>query len=336
MILNINLEKDSYDIVIERNGLNKAKDYFDLNRKVLIVSDDGVPNSYIQTLLSQCNNGYSLILKQGEENKNIKNYSLILEKLCDYNFNRHDCVIALGGGVIGDMAGFASSTYMRGIDFYNIPTTSLSQIDSSIGGKTAIDFNGLKNIVGSFYQPKKVIVDIELLKTLDHRQLINGLIEGLKMGFIYDPILVSYFENDQYLDHVEDIIVASLKAKKYFVENDVKEKGIRKALNFGHTIGHGIEVNSDLVHGEAVALGMLSMCNDMIRSQLIDIYTRLGIKRSIDSDIDKIIQSILHDKKSTSNGIDCVIVNKVGTFEIVNKTIDEIKDCLRYCVKENA
>lgn len=333
MILHLNLNENSYDIVIERNCLNDVKNYFDLNRKVLIVTDDGVPNKYSQTILDNCDNGYILTLKQGEENKNMDSLKVILEKLCELNFNRHDCVIACGGGVIGDMAGFAASIYMRGIDFYNVPTTSLSQIDSSIGGKTAIDFGGYKNIVGSFYQPKKVLIDPETLNTLSKRQLNNGLVEALKMSVTHNEELFNIFKNNEYLNKIDEVIVESLKIKKQVVEEDEKELGLRKVLNFGHTIAHGIELNSNLYHGESVALGMLCMSSNSIKNELTKIYNHMNISSRVDVDIEKTIESITHDKKSNGNTISCVVVDEIGKFNFVNKNKEELTKLLKEIVR---
>ena len=175
MTININLGEDSYDIIVERGSLENAGKHLNLNRRVLVVTDTGVPAEYAKAVAAQCKNGVICTVQQGEESKSLEVFGKLLQTMLDNGFSRKDCVVAVGGGVVGDLSGFAASAYMRGIDFYNIPTTLLSQIDSSIGGKTAVNFGGVKNIVGAFYQPKKVLIDPEVLKTLPKRQISNGL-----------------------------------------------------------------------------------------------------------------------------------------------------------------
>ena len=166
MTITMNLGQDSYGIVVERGILAKANQHLNLNRRVLIVTDEGVPSEYAKTLAAQCRDSVICTIDQGESSKSLSVFEKLLHVMLDRDFSRKDCVVAVGGGVVGDLSGFAASAYMRGIDFYNIPTTLLSQIDSSIGGKTAINLGGVKNIVGAFYQPKKVLIDPDLLKTV--------------------------------------------------------------------------------------------------------------------------------------------------------------------------
>ena len=189
MNIHMDLNENSYDIVVERGILKSADKYLNLNRRVLVVTDSGVPEEYAQTLAGQCKEPVICTVDMGEGSKSLDGFGLLLHKMLDNGFSRKDCVVAVGGGVVGDLSGFAASAYMRGIDFYNIPTTLLSQIDSSIGGKTAINFGGVKNIVGAFYQPKKVLIDSDLLKTLPERQISNGLAEAVKMALTSDAEL---------------------------------------------------------------------------------------------------------------------------------------------------
>ena len=161
----MNLGEDSYDILVEHEILKNASKHLNLNRRVLVVTDSGVPIEYARTVRDQCKEGIVCTVEQGEASKSTDGFTKLLQTMLDHGFSRKDCVVAVGGGVVGDLAGFAASAYMRGVDFFNIPTTLLSQIDSSIGGKTAINFGGVKNIVGAFYQPKKVLIDPTLLKT---------------------------------------------------------------------------------------------------------------------------------------------------------------------------
>ncbi len=335
MILRMELGSDSYDIVIERGCLEKAGEYLNLNRKVLIVTDDGVPEMYAQEIANQAKSPVIMTLPQGEATKQMDYFSVLLESMLENGFTRKDCVVACGGGVMGDLAGFAASCYMRGIDFYNCPTTVLSQIDSSIGGKTAIDFCGIKNIVGTFYQPEKVLIDPEVLNTLPHRQISNGLAEAVKMAAFGDEELFELFENEDPLENIDTIIEKSLKIKKYVVEQDEKEAGLRKILNFGHTIGHGIEANApDMYHGECVALGTLAMSSETVRERLRKIYEKLDLPTEITLDKKKVMEAIKHDKKTNATGVDGVLVNEIGSYEIVKMSYKEIEQRLPVCIKQ--
>ena len=239
-------------------------------------------------------------------------------------FSRKDAVVAVGGGVVGDLAGFVASAYMRGIDFYNIPTTVLSQVDSSIGGKTAVNLDGIKNIVGAFYQPKKVLVDLDLLDTLDERLISEGLAEALKMGLTSDEILFELFEKGNIKDNMDEIIYRSLMVKKSVVEQDEREQGLRKILNFGHTIGHGIESCGGLYHGECVAVGMIPMVSEAIRPRLIKILEGLRLPISVEAEAGKIFEAMKHDKKSAGDRVTVVTVPKPGQFEMKEISFEEI------------
>jgi 3-dehydroquinate synthase len=242
---------------------------------------------------------------------------MLLQKLVEYDFARSDAVIAVGGGVVGDLAGFVAASYMRGVDFYNIPTTVLSQVDSSIGGKVAIDFSGYKNLVGAFYQPKAVIIDPETLKTLPERQISNGLAEAVKMALTSNAKLFDIFENENIMENIDRIIEESLKIKRFVVENDEKETGLRKILNFGHTLGHAIEVQKEgLYHGECVALGMLPMCSNEIRKRLIKVLEKLNLLTKISFDSDKIIEAMKHDKKISGDSITVITVDEIGSYKM--------------------
>ena len=189
MLIPVHADLHDYDIVIEPGVLQDAGRYLPHDGKLLIVTDDGVPPAYAAALKSVSASTTLVTLPAGEATKSVASYAMLLETMLSAGFSRSDAVVAVGGGVVGDLAGFAASTYMRGIDFYNIPTTLLSQVDSSIGGKTAIDLGETKNIVGAFWQPKVVLVDFDTLKTLPRRQVVNGLAEALKTGIIGDPQL---------------------------------------------------------------------------------------------------------------------------------------------------
>lgn len=316
MIINMDLGADSYDIVVERGSLARAGELLNLSRKVLIVTDDGVPKEYSERVAEQC--AYSVIecVPQGEESKGFDTYKRLLSVLVEKGFTRTDCVVAVGGGVVGDLSGFVAASYMRGIDFYNMPTTLLSQIDSSIGGKTAINFEGIKNIIGAFYQPKKVIIDSDCLKTLEKRQISNGLAEAIKMSLTSDSELFGLFESADIYENIDTIIQKSLLIKKSVVEEDEKESGIRKILNFGHTIGHGIESKSDLYHGECVALGMLAMCSDSVRRRLVKVFDKVNLPTELDFDADEVFGAVCHDKKFDGDKVTVILVEEAGSYEM--------------------
>ena len=328
MELKVRLNENSYNIILGNNILNSLSNYYSLNnKKVLIISDDGVPSFYYEKILEQCSDGYRYIISQGEDSKNIDNYCLINKYLLENQFDRHDTIIAVGGGVVGDLSAFIASTYKRGIDFINIPTTTLSMIDSSVGGKTGIDFLGLKNVIGTFYQPKLVLIDFEFLKTLDKRNFNNGLVEALKMGLIKDPTILSLFNDIN--NNLEEIIIKSIKNKIEIIEQDEKENNIRKILNFGHTIGHAIELEKGILHGEAVAKGMLYLLDDELKKEIKNILKYLNIHYDYQIDKDKILMNIRNDKKVNREYLDLVVLKTIGKAEIKKVKIDEIEKILK-------
>ena len=327
MIIPVSLGEASYDIVLLRGALNNLNEYLDLERRVLVITDTGVPSEYLRTVLSQCKQGFSVSIEEGEESKSLDNYKTLLSILIRKGFTRTDCIIALGGGVCGDLAGFVASTYMRGIDFYNIPTTYLSQVDSSIGGKTAIDFMGYKNIVGAFYQPRCVIIDPNTLTTLDKRQLSAGIAESIKMAATFDSELFDLILNtDDFSRDVDVIIEKSLKIKRDVVEKDVKEGGLRKALNFGHTFGHAIESSTGLLHGECVGLGMIPMSEGEAREKIIAALKKYDLPTAVDTDGDTLIPYVFHDKKMDGDEITVIYCKEIGSFEMRKIEARDIKN----------
>ena len=336
MTITMNLGQDSYDIVVERGVLAKANQHLNLNRRALIVTDTGVPVSYSKTIAEQCKESMIYTVAEGESSKSLVVFGQLLQTMLDHGFSRKDCVIAVGGGVVGDLSGFVASAYMRGIDFYNIPTTLLSQIDSSIGGKTAINFGGVKNIVGAFYQPKKVLIGPDLLKTLPSRQIANGLAEAIKMSLTSDKELFELFENKAIEANLDEIIIRSLQIKKAVVEQDEKEAGLRKILNFGHTIGHGIESSegmSELYHGECVALGMLPMCGEEIRPRVSAVLKKCNLYRELEYDWDKITDAAFHDKKADGDKVTVTLVNEAGKFELKTMGCLEVIELAKTCLE---
>jgi len=330
MVITVNLA-ESYDIIIEQGILKRCAEELNLNRKVLIVTDSGVPAQYSEEVKSHCKEGIIGCIEPGEDHKSLESFAKLQQIMLDNNFTRGDCVVAVGGGVVGDIAGFVASAYMRGIDFYNIPTTVLSQVDSSVGGKTAINFGGVKNIVGAFYQPKKVLIDPDVLKTLSPRMISNGIAEAIKMAITFDA---STFEKLEAQDEIGDftpIIADAISTKAKVVEEDEKESGLRKVLNFGHTIGHGIEIasNGALYHGESVALGMLCMCDDEVRARIEKVLNKLNMPCSCSVDEKTAVNAILHDKKAGADSISTVYVKEIGSFEFRKMKIDELESRLK-------
>ena len=330
--LRMELGEDSYDIFIERGILKRAGELLKLDRRVLIVTDDGVPHQYALTVAAQCKVPVIVTLKQGEASKNAENLQKLWKKMLENDFTRSDCVVAVGGGVIGDMAGFCAATYMRGVDFYNIPTTLLSQVDSSIGGKVAVDFNGVKNIVGAFHQPRRVLIDPDVLNTLPTRQIANGMAEVIKMAMTSDAELFALLEKGDFEDHIEEIIEQALLIKKYVVEQDEKECGLRRILNFGHTLGHGIESESGLdglYHGECVALGMIPMCGEAARVRLLPVLKKWNLPTVVEGDLETIFKIASHDKKRSGDDILVIWVDEIGFCKILKMPLHEWKDTIR-------
>lgn len=337
MTIHMDLKENSYDILVERGILAKANQYLNLNRRVLVVTDTGVPAGYAETLASRCKEAVICTVEMGEDSKSLSVFGHLLQTMLEHGFSRKDCVVAVGGGVVGDLSGFAASAYMRGIDFYNIPTTLLSQIDSSLGGKTAINFGGVKNIVGAFYQPKKVLIDPDLLKTLPDRQVANGLAEAIKMALTSDVELFDIFEHKDIAENLDEIIVRSLQVKKSVVEQDEKESGLRKILNFGHTIGHGIESSGKgLYHGECVALGMIPMCREAIRERVIAVLKKCSLYNLVDFDWDLITKAAFHDKKADGDTVTVILVPKIGTFEMKTMKCVDVIDLAKSCFEREA
>lgn len=331
MKTHVNLGADSYDIIIERGSIDKFAALTGIKNKVLVVTDSGVPEQYSKKIASQFEDSYIYTIPEGEESKNLGTFQKVLSFMLEKGFGRKDAVVACGGGVPGDLSGFVSACYMRGIDFYNFPTTVLSQVDSSIGGKTAVDLDGIKNIVGAFHQPKMVVIDPEVLSTLPARQISNGLSEAVKMSLTSDAELFTMFETENILENIDEILFRSIEIKRKVVEEDEKEAGLRMILNFGHTAGHGIESEEELnglYHGECVALGMLTMCSDEVRERLVPVLEKLNLKTKISFNEDAVMSAVVHDKKARGSMINTVYVDTPGHFEMKKMTADEIRERL--------
>ncbi len=321
MILSVKTALSSYPIVLERGVLSKAAEHLKLDRRCLILTDENIPKEYIDTLSRQCREPLVFVIPAGEESKTLEMLGQVIEAMLEAEFSRTDCVLALGGGVVGDLAGFVAASFQRGIDFYNIPTTVLSQVDSSIGGKVAVNFKGWKNMVGAFYPPKAVLIDPETLRSLPRRQIANGLAESVKMAATFDEELFSLFERGEAEEKIDLVIEKSLRIKRYVVEEDERESGLRKVLNFGHTLAHAIESESHktpefLYHGECVAVGMLPMCSPEARARLKPVLERLGLPTAASFSGEALVEALRHDKKISGKDITLILVDKIGEYRM--------------------
>ncbi len=319
MILSVKTALSSYPIVLERGVLAKAGEYLKLDRRCLILTDENIPKEYIQMLSAQCKAPRVFVIPAGEASKTLEMLGQVVQVMLEADFSRSDCVIALGGGVVGDLAGFVAASFQRGVDFYNIPTTVLSQVDSSIGGKVAVNFKGWKNMVGAFYPPKTVLIDPETLRSLPKRQVANGLAESVKMAVTFDHELFSLFERGEALEKMDEVIEKSLRIKKRVVEEDERESGLRKVLNFGHTLAHAMETESHktahpFYHGECVAAGMIPMCTPEVRARLIPVLEKLDLPTNVPFSGACLVEALRHDKKISGGDITLIVVEKIGTY----------------------
>ena len=331
-IIKVNASSE-YNIYLGNNELDNLAKYFNLNRKVLVVTDSNIPLEYVNKVLNSCLKGHLVTLNPGEESKCFDNYLKLNKVLLENEFSRTDAIVALGGGVIGDLSAFVASTYMRGIDFYNIPTSLLAMVDSSIGGKTAIDFLGVKNVIGSFYQPRGVLIDIDTLDSLDRRQLMSGLVESIKMGLCLDRKLFDLIKNSYSLEeNIEEIIYRSIECKRKVVEEDEKEKSLRKVLNYGHTFGHAIEESSalKLLHGEAVGIGMLYFTSFKVKEDLIDVLNRYELPTSYNLKEEDVDKYVTKDKKRDGDKIDIVYLEDYEKFSFIKLSYEELKEYVKH------
>lgn len=332
--MEILVKENSYKIDIDYKSDDKLKDFLRgrSESKFLIITDENVFSLYEDRIKSIMKGLEYFIFKitPGEKSKSIENFVEINKFLVENNFNRGDAIIAFGGGVVGDLGGYVAASYLRGIDFLAVPTTLLSMIDSSVGGKNGINFMNLKNQVGSFYFPKYVHIDYSFLETLDERNINNGLAEIFKYSVLKDRELFEYLKSADDLDY-EMIIYKSLNIKLDFVRDDERDRGKRQKLNLGHTIGHGIESlsNYQLNHGESIGIGTiymaraaykLGLAEDDFYKDLIEAFENHNLPISYDFDTDEILEVLKHDKKIKNNRINIIIPTKIG--EVMSKKID--------------
>ena len=350
--LKINTKTQKYSIIIGSNLVTNVSKILKENsinfKQCLLIVDKNVSKQFISKIKRSLNKKklYVHFFKASEMNKNFGNVNKILDILLNKNFSREDCVVSIGGGITGDTSGFAASLFKRGLKFINIPTTLLSQVDSSIGGKTGVNTKYGKNLIGSFYQPNLVISDIQFLKTLPNREVICGYGEILKHSLIANKNFFNFLNRNSKKiinlksPFIEKAIFESCKIKKNIVEKDEKEKNLRKILNFGHTFAHAYEASlgysKKLNHGEAVILGMKTALSFSLKNNLLkkDEYYLINnhitnsklssnIKKFFKTqDLKKIMSFMLKDKKNYSDKISLVLLKKIGS-PIINKEYDK-------------
>ena len=335
MKLEVKTKNGSYPVIIERGALKKASQVIGTGSRVFIVTDSGVPKEWVGALKDQFRGAKVFVIPQGEASKNIRTWTSVMSAMLSEGISRKDTVAALGGGVTGDIGGFAAACYMRGIRFVNIPTTVLAQADSSIGGKTGLDMDGIKNCVGAFWQPSAVISDPDVLSTLPERQFASGMAEAVKAGVIGDPALFEIFESGEAKTRTEEIIRRAVLVKKRIVEEDELESGKRMLLNFGHTIGHAVEAlsaldaeesgGSGLLHGECVAIGMVLMTvQPELKARLKKVLEGLGLPTGFHMDKDKALSIIEKDKKANRGMITTVQADEIGKAYLKELSIEEL------------
>jgi len=330
--IEINIPNKEYKVHIKNGLLYDVDKYIDVNREIVIVTDDFIPKMYLNVLKTKIPNPLIFEVSMGESSKSIDTVYNIINDMIKENISRGALIIALGGGVIGDLTGFISSIYMRGIDYIQIPTTLLSQIDSSVGGKVGINSKNMKNSIGSFYQPKIVLIDPNTLNTLSDKEFNNGIAEMIKYGLIADKNLFYDVLEKDVKENIEEYISTCIKIKRNLIINDEYDKGDRQLLNFGHTIGHAIEQDSNynLLHGEAVSVGMSLISLDTnYHNDLIKVLNKYNLPVKYEYDIETIYNYIKTDKKVNNNKLNIIIIKEVGNGLIKKINLKEIKKYLR-------
>ena len=334
--LYVDLGENSYNIVIEKGMLSRIGEEIKKlynGEKVFIITDENVNKYYGSKVEESLQNvGFNtrkLVLKAGEETKSFNTLPTIYNELLDFKLTRKELIITLGGGVIGDLGGFAASSFLRGVPFIQVPTSLLAQVDSSVGGKVAVDLEKGKNLVGSFYQPKAVFIDPEVLNTLPEKFYKDGMGEVIKYGCIKDKELfdkLALLKNrDEVMNHIEDIVYTCCNIKRVVVEKDEKDLGERMLLNFGHTLGHAIETfynYKGYSHGEAVAVGMynitlkseeLGITEKGTAEKIKDILVNYGLPYEMKvDDNEAIVNTIALDKKNLGSVLKVILLNSIG------------------------
>lgn len=348
-IVKVNASK-RYDIVISNGTFNdigsRIADTVKC-RRAAVVTDDNVDKEYGDIVTASMTaagiNTVKFVFPHGESSKCHDTLLKLYDFLAENGFTRSDMLVALGGGVTGDLTGFAAATYMRGIEFIQIPTSLLAMVDSSVGGKTAVNINSGKNLVGAFYQPHLVIADTKMLDTLPDIFFCDGMAEVIKYGMIKSPKVFEMCENMKQENSdvaIGDIVKECVSIKAQVVENDEREAGERMLLNFGHTLGHAIEKYhnfSGITHGAAVAIGMSvfthraeekSMCEKGVAEKLDALLKAHGLPTETEAPMDVLFKYSLGDKKRNSNGLDIVICSDIGKSSIVRMSVEEYAEFL--------
>lgn len=333
-----------YDILIERGLLKncgkKIKSVVSA-KKAAVISDTNVAPIYLETVEKSVQEAgietVSYVFEAGESSKTTANLIKIVEFLAQSGLTRNDCVIALGGGVCGDMAGFSAAVYLRGIKYIQIPTTLLAQVDSSVGGKTAVDLPQGKNLCGAFWQPSLVVIDPDVLDTLPAHFFSDGMGEVIKYGCIKSKSLFEKIEKENARDIIDDVIYECADIKRGVVERDEKEAGERALLNFGHTCGHSIEKLcnfSGVSHGEAVGIGMVMISRAGEKAGITEkgtadkiavLLKKYGLKTETDLPVSEIVRNMAFDKKRTSAGIKLIMLRSIGNSFIEPMSMDGVK-----------
>ena len=343
--VHVNASKE-YDVLIGKNLLTDCGKLISEvmpKGKTAIISDDKVYGLYGEMVKKSLEeSGYSVdvyTFPNGEKSKNIATYTGILEFLANVGLTRSDFLVALGGGVTGDMAGFAAASYLRGIEFVQIPTTFLAAIDSSVGGKTGVNLNAGKNLAGAFHQPSLVICDTETFKTLSEENFADGVAEAIKYGMISMPELLEKLSGD-YINEIDDIIEACVSIKRDIVNEDEFEGGVRKLLNFGHTIGHGVEKCSGygVTHGHGVAIGMsiitkatedMGLCDKGLSKKLDTLISKCGLPTKCPYTAEELYKVALSDKKRSGGSITVVLPKHEGECVLKKITVDELLEYIK-------
>mgnify|MGYP003080962017 CR=1 FL=1 len=328
MKLTMQLKSRSYDIILKAGCLANLHQFTNVqHRKVFVLTDSGVPAAYAQTVAAQCPEATVYTIPQGEGSKCLKVYGQVLQAMLAFGMDRKDLLVSVGGGVVGDLGGFCAASYMRGIDFVNCPTTVLSQVDSSIGGKTAIDLGETKNIVGAFWQPKLVLMDPECLNTLSDRIFNDGMAEVIKYGCIRDAEffdeLLKCGGREGVMGRIEYVLETCCAIKAQVVLADERDTGLRMILNFGHTLGHAVESYyhyETYTHGSAVAAGMCMMtkatCTPELYVRLCDCVKAYDLPTEVDAPVAELVPLCGNDKKRASASLRFIVCETIGRAEI--------------------
>jgi len=327
-IVSVPIPGKAYDVVIETGLLQRIDHFVDANRQIVIITDDNIPSIHVETVVAKLPSSLVLKVPEGESSKSMEIALSLTDRMIEKNITRDALLIALGGGVVGDLAGFVAATYMRGIDYIQIPTTLLAQIDSSVGGKVAVNASHMKNAIGAFKQPKLVLIDPLTLETLEPRHFNNGMAEMIKYGLIASKPLFDALLKQDVKSNLEEFIESCVIIKKTIVTEDEYDTGIRQILNYGHTIGHALEQLSNyaLLHGEAIAIGMAMMSIGMpFEDDLRRLLHKYDLPDTYEYDKTALFEYVRTDKKASSTSLNMIVVEEVGKGYIKPISLSDFK-----------